>query len=673
MKQKTRELMLPKLRAQAAVLPKTLDVEARTVEVLFYSGASVQRFPWFDDPYELSFSLDKSAVRLGRFNNGAPLVDNHQTLGSVAESVLGVVEKAWLADDGGHALVRFSAREGVDAIFKDVQDRILRNFSIGAVIHQMRDITEKGDAQKRLLAIDWEPHELSLVPVPADADAQALAVAEKFPCQINFSAAAGANAPKEDAMRIKVRLLADVEELGKVGEIVEIDPADFDETLHSKALKAPTGGEDTNVIQLAVAQQIKRDKERAESINRAASHFGLDAAWAQRHISLGTMIEDVLTDASAERAKKAPVILGQVSGGTDYESREWRSDQMALAVASRARRVEVPESAHQYAKASFSELALEVLGWYRRGRGKHARLDAPEIVGLALHSTSDFPLLLLNALNKTLQPAYEQANPSYRRIASPRQFSDFRPHHFAKAGDFPVPLQVQENGEFTYGTMGEAKEIVTAITYGRILGLSRQMLINDDLSAFADLATKAGRRVADFENATFYTICILAAAGLGPTLVEGAVAVFNAAHNNLTGAGALSNTLLGSAWALMQAQTSIDGLKLNIGPSFVLTSPASHVLARTLLTEIQATQASNINPFAGMMTAISDANLTGTRFYVLADPGALPNYVYGFVGGTGPRTEVRNGFNVDGVEFKVALDFACGAIDFRGAVSGAGA
>jgi len=66
------------------------------------------------------------------------------------------------------------------------------------------------------------------------------------------------------------------------------------------------------------------------------------------------------------------------------------------------------------------------------------------------------------------------------------------------------------------------------------------------------------------------------------------------------------------------------------------------------------------------MEAISDANLTGTRFYVLASPAALPNYVYGLVGDTGPRTEMRNGFNVDGIEFKVAIDFC-------GGVSGAGA
>ncbi len=667
---KTKQLRLPRLRMEAHLEPSTLDVEKRTIEVRWYSGATVQRYSFFDGPYLLTFSMAPKAVRLGRLNNGAPLKAGHSSNNDV-RGVIGKVEKAWLEGDEGRALVRFSRRDELAPILQDVEDGILKNVSMEAAIHELEDVTEKGAKEKHFFAIDWEPLAVALVAVGADPAAHALAEGETFPCKLSLGAAAPL---KETTMKIKVRLLADVEELGKHGDIVEIEESDFDETLHSASLTGRNGvEEDTNVISLAVATKIKRDKERAEAIKTAASHFALDAAWAQRHIQLGTKIEDVLSDASDQRAKKAPVIQGQVSVGTDYESKIWRRDQMALALSSRARRVEVPESARQYAKHSFAELALEVLGWYGEGRGKHARLDAPEVIALALHSTSDFPLLLLNALNKTLMPAYEQATPSYRRIASLRQFSDFRPHHFAKAGDFPVPLEVQENGEFKYGTMGEAKEIVTAVTYGRILGLSRQMMINDDLSAFADLAAKAGRRVADFENATFYSICILAASGLGPTMVEGAVAVFNAAHNNLTGAGALSNTLLGSAWALMQQQTSIDGLKLNVLPSILLTSPASGVLAKTLLKEINATQASNINPFAGEMMPISDANLTGTRFYVFASPDALPNYVYGFVGGSGPRTEVRNGFNVDGIEFKLALDFGCGAIDFRGGVTGAGA
>ena len=38
-------------------------------------------------------------------------------------------------------------------------------------------------------------------------------------------------------MKIKVRLLADVEDVGKLGQIVEIEEDSFDEDLHSKELE----------------------------------------------------------------------------------------------------------------------------------------------------------------------------------------------------------------------------------------------------------------------------------------------------------------------------------------------------------------------------------------------------------------------------------------------------
>jgi len=675
-----RSIQLPKLRAEVRLAPDTLDEEARTVEVIFYSGAAVQRFPYFDDPYELSFDLTTEAVRLDRFNSGAPVVDNHRDYGSVSEVVLGVVEKAWLADDGGHAVVRFSARDEVLPILQDVRDGILRNFSMGAVIHQLRDITEKGDTQKRLLAIDWEPHELSIVPVPADPGAQALASAERFPCQ--FLGAEAAPIKEVQHMdKITVRLLIDVEELGSKGDIVEIEESDFDAKLHSKDLKKATEtqdpGDQVARDRLATDRALEANRARAKEIKRIQVEFGLDDIWTQYHVKNNSAIEQVLTDATEKRAQNKPVIDPTVSFGEDFESIGWRTDRMVEALSARSRRVEVPEAAQQYARLSFADAALECLALNGRTRGRalDARRNPQEVIELALHTTSDFPLLLANTLNKNMLPAYENAMPTYRRVAIEKSFRDFRAHNFLKAGDFPNLLQVGESGEFQSGSMSEGNEAVTCVTYGRILGISRQILVNDDLGAFNDLATAAARRVSDFENATFYSVCILAAAGLGPTLVEGSAAVYNSgAHANVTGAGALSNALLESAYALMLAQTSLDGIKLNVMPGILLVPPGSYGLARRLTRETNPTQASEVNTFAGMLEPVTDANLSGTRFYALSNPGPYSNYVYGSLEGqSGPYTEVQNGFRVDGVEVKVRRDFGCGAIDFRFGVTGAGA
>ena len=97
---------------------------------------------------------------------------------------------------------------------------------------------------------------------------------------------------------------------------------------------------------------------------------------------------------------------------------------------------------------------------------------------------------------------------------------------------------------------------------------------------------------------------------------------------------------------------------------------AAEQLTATLAPTVQT----DVNPFAGRLVAVGDANITGTRFYLIADPARLPTYVYGGLDGQlGPRTKVREGFEIEGIEFKLAIDFAVGAIDFRGCVTGSGA
>jgi pyruvoyl-dependent arginine decarboxylase (PvlArgDC) len=662
---KTEEVSLSPILRSVTLDASTIDSETRTVELVFYSGVPVLRIPMFDDPFELEFVVSKKAANLERLNAGAALIDSHGTYRGV-NAILGVVEKAWLADGMARARVRFSKRDEVEPVWQDVEDKVIQNVSMGVYLHELEEVTEEGAPRKRFRATSWEPYEISLVAVPADAGAQVQASGEReaSPCSVTFCAEALADARQRgNEMIIKVRLLADTDN-GKSGEIVEIEENDFDETLHSKELET---AEET------VAATIKRDKEHAAELKRIAAHYGLDSVWAQRHINLGTTIDQALAEAADERARRAPKTTNEIGFGDDRDSSHWRREQMESAIAARARRIDPPESARQYAHTTLLECALEALSWTGKHQGLDVRRDGTRILQLALHTTSDFPLLLANALNKVLLPEYALAAPTYRMIAERKTFNDFRPHTFNRSGDFPVPLQVNEHGEYKYGTMGENAETVTLATYGRIIGLSRQTIVNDDLSAFANLATKAARRIADFENATFFLVCISAGAGLGPALSD-TVVVYNAAHGNITAAGALSNALLGEGLGLMMAQTSLDGLKLNIVPRFVLVSPTSVVAAKTFLAAIMPTQASEVNPFAGEMTAIGDANLTGTRFYMLADPSQLANYIYGYLAGDeGPRTDVRAGFEIDGVEFKISLDFAVGAIDYRGGVTGAGA
>lgn len=662
MKPKTIEASLPREMLRASFEPATLDAESRTVDLLFYTGAYVRRYSFEHGPIELAFSMTPSAVRMDRMNSGAPLLNAHSSWD--LSDVIGVVEKASVEGGKGYATVRFSDRDNVEPIFRDVQNRIIRNVSMGAVIHQMKEVTEKGDATKKFLAIDWEPMEISLVPIGADPGATALAEhGEQFPCTITLSAAAGANARMEGTM--KVRLL-------NTNETIEIEDAAFDEKLHSKDLSPPDPVDDKSEDR-KLADLKDSDSKRQSRIRELMVHFELDDVWAQRHIKLGSSVEIAVADGRRRVAAQAPQIDGRLTVGADYDSIGWKSSRIIEALAARAMRQPCPDPARQWERATIAECAYVILE--QRGETRGRVLDplrSPyDVVRLAM-GTSDFPGILANVLNKTLLPAYETATPSYRRIAQQRNFRDYRPHRFVRPGDFPLTLQVGEGGEVTEGAMGESSETVTALKYGRILNILWEILANDDVGAFADFGGLVARRIVDRENALFYATCIAAGSGLGPALADG-VAVHNSAHGNVNSAGALSNDRLNEAFGLMAAQVSIDGLKSNTSPRVVLTSATSHILARTLLTAITPAQASQVNPFAGMLEAVFDANLSGTRYYVIADPASVPCFIYGTVNGQGPRFEVRQGFEVEGVQVKAVHDFGCGAIDYRGTVSGAGA
>jgi hypothetical protein len=243
---------------------------------------------------------------------------------------------------------------------------------------------------------------------------------------------------------------------------------------------------------------------------------------------------------------------------------------------------------------------------------------------------------------------------------------------------------VAEAGEIKLGYFAEQKNTVALGTYGRRLSFSRQALINDDLNSFGRVMGAYGVRIADFENATFFTLL----STVGPTLGDTG-AMFNATavttaggHANLTASGtAISDTSITVGYAQMAVQTGIgttglgDGIKLNIAPKFLLAAPGKRNLAYQYTSSAYVPAApTNLNSWAGVLTPILDANLTGNRWWLFADPAAFPNFAYGSLAGApGPRVSTRAGFEIEGVELRVAFDFYVGGIDFRGGYCNAGA
>lgn len=144
------------------------DAGARTVEVVWTTGAPVERYDWRSDrTFQEVLDVTDDAIDLSRLNAGAPVLDGHRT--GTADQIA-VVERAWIAKGEGLAVLRFPDKgtsQRSDQVFELVEQGIIRNLSVGYTSNEVRE--EPNNVRR---STRWTPHEISFVTVPADAAAQ---------------------------------------------------------------------------------------------------------------------------------------------------------------------------------------------------------------------------------------------------------------------------------------------------------------------------------------------------------------------------------------------------------------------------------------------------------------------------------------------------------------------
>jgi ATP-dependent protease ClpP protease subunit len=407
-------------------------------------------------------------------------------------------------------------------------------------------------------------------------------------------------------------------------------------------------------------------------VREIATRAKLPADWVLAQVEAAAtldVVRDAAIDAVAAAAQAKPVHTA-VTVGASHDDPARVLEALGTAIAVRHMPAVAARAGNDHWKKFAGLKPSDMLLALAEARGERVSFrDRDRLIQAAFHTTSDFPLLLENAGNKMLQAGYAAATPTYRSFFAERAFADFKAHSFLTAGDFPALAELAEGGEITAGTINEKREQITPKTYARQVRVTRQMLINDDLGAFADFGTMIGRRVADYENALAFAL-VNTASGAGPTLSTGSLAVFstNAARlNRASSAGAITEATLDDGYAGMMAQTSLDNIKLNLMPRILLTGPAYRGAAIRYTTAITADVGANVGLYSDL-TPVADANITGNRWYLFADPAAAPVYVYGYVNGqSGPMIRVHQYVpGTDGLAVEVLHDFAVGAIDHRG-------
>ncbi len=351
------------------------------------------------------------------------------------------------------------------------------------------------------------------------------------------------------------------------------------------------------------------------------------------------------------------------SVGHSWDGGEGLKDKIVDGIYSRVNRTHKPTMGREFAGASLSEIADVCL--QHNGKGASMASVASR-VEMALHGTSDFPEILRGVGEKSLSTSYEAAQSAIKQTSREIAASNFRALHSVKVSAGPDLEEVNEQGEFKAGTIEEGAETFAVKTYGKIFGITRQAIVNDDLDVFSNMFPMLGQGAANTEAKLFAGL-LEENGGLGPKLSDNKT-LFHADHGNIAGApAALSVASLGAARIAMRRQKGLAGEAINVVPAFLVVPPELETLAEQVLTDIAANEVANVNPFAGKLKLLVEPRFTSsTAWYLCAAPGSPDGLQHAYLDGVaGPQLFTREGFEVDGIEYKVRMDFGAGFTDHR--------
>ena len=635
--------LLPKQQTGATVRANSYDPETRTIELSWGKGVPVLRRRMFDADYVEQ--LDMAGADLSRLNAGASLLNAHEDW--TLTDIIGVVERAWIEAGEGRAVVRFSEREDVAGIVADVAAGIIRHVSVGYSVEEYQ-ITERSDGPDIYTAVRWTPLELSLVPIPADPSAQVRGAPEYFP--VTITRAAQAPVPEATAMTDEV-------------VVTPAAPA-VQQTAEQTAIRA---------------EGAKLERERQAGIRRCAQAVRADAETMQRLIDDGTPLEQAraaLIDAAADR-DQATRINGQHATTTADGAEKFRAGA-ERAILARAGMLPASERAAEAGSEFRGMTLLEIARASLSRAGASATGDKLAVVGRAFtHTTGDFSNLLASTANKAMLKGWMEAPETFGAWTSTGSLPDFKATSRVDIGAFPALSLIPEGAEYTHATLSDRGETAQIATYGKLFTITRQAIVNDDLTAFTRVPASMARAARRTVGNLVYAILT------GNPTMGDSVALFHANHSNLdTGGGsALSVTSLAAARVKMAKQTGQQAEPLNIQPAHLIVPVALRDTAAVILASEYNPDATNKlqapNPVRGMVDVIADPRLdanSATAWYLTASPTAFDAIEVLYLDGNdAPFLDQQAGWNVDGTEFKVRIDAGVKAWDYRTLYKSAGA
>ena len=223
---------------------------------------------------------------------------------------------------------------------------------------------------------------------------------------------------------------------------------------------------------------------------------------------------------------------------------------------------------------------------YTGRRGSEDHIQAARKATRAVHqgdikatgfTTLDITQIFEDAANKMLLAGYNSIATVWEELVHIVNVNDFKTYNFYRLDNAGAYQEVGNDGELKHGAFSEEKFSVSAKTYGKIVGMTRKNMINDDLGAFNRIMTGLGQESAR----TIEEVVFVHLLGQLSTLFPSA--------------GTYSNYLNGTAYALSKGtaalagaeqlfinQVNADKVPVGINPDRILVGSNNLTYARNL-------------------------------------------------------------------------------------------
>ena len=491
----------------------------------------------------------------------------------------------------------------------------------------------------------WEPYEISIVSVPADTTV-------------------GVNRSLND---FNVVSIVQEEEISEMGEKQnQNNEVGTDQQRHGETPSAtPVAGTEVPQDNARGAEEVIRaieeERARVSNISELCRHFGVNATdYINNGVSLAEAQRSVLAIVEERKAPKANLEMGQQE---EDKYRDAMSD--AILLRGGVQLENVAPGAQELRGMRVRSMFEEVLA--REGVANTHRMGEEELLRAALTGTSSLPGILSAAANKSMAKGYQAAQTTFEQFTTVGSNTDFKEatrYRLSEAGSL---FEIKENGEFVQDELTEGSAKTKVLTYGRGFSFTRQMIVNDDLSALTRIPSLYAAQAKRGINRLVYE-----------ALAE---AKFTAKDGNLAATGAaLSLATIDEARQAMRKQKNLRGEEfLNITPKYLIVPTKSEFLARQLLTSTSdpnATHYGVTNPLMGSLQIITDAELDALdtdAYYFLADQMLMDTIEVTYLNGNQrPVIESQVAFDTLGIRYRIYMDYGVTVVDTKGIYKNAG-